>query len=180
MPNLGVHPRKIKTMKPDEMWQTPPNGMVKFNMDGFLRGNLVKMDIGDALKGDEGKLLIQFSIYVGVLDANTIEILVIKQVFQIAVALRWGNIDKVIVESDLENDVKWAIEPTTVPWDIWEVMMNMEFFKIQLNILCFMKVPRFENELADSLVKARMQRKEELLWVINEEEEKAWPLLEEL
>ncbi|EOY26243.1 Uncharacterized protein TCM_027705 [Theobroma cacao] len=115
-------------------------GMLKFNVDKDAKGNPRESGIGDAFKDDEGKMLSQCSLFVGVLDANTTKILTIKKAFQIIVAFRWGIVDKVIMENDSENVVKWAKEPSTTFWKLRTTMMRMEFFKSKLKDWSF-----FEN-----------------------------------
>ncbi|EOY23896.1 Uncharacterized protein TCM_015650 [Theobroma cacao] len=77
---------------------TSPKGMVKFNVDGALRENPGQEGIGGILREEGGKVLIQFSLSVGIIDANTAEILAIKKALQMVATSRWANTDCAGVE----------------------------------------------------------------------------------
>ncbi|EOY07821.1 Uncharacterized protein TCM_022143 [Theobroma cacao] len=95
-----------------------------------------------------------------------VEILAIKKAFQMVAASRWATTNCVIVESDSENAVKWANEPTTAPWKHKTTTMLLEFFKTQLKGWNFLKIPRAVNGAAIYLAKAIVERNDEFLWVL--------------
>lgn len=62
------------------------------------------------------------------------------------------------MESNSKNEVKWAKELVTTPWNIRAFMISMDFFETQLKSVCFMKIMRFVNDLANFLAKADVKK----------------------
>ncbi|KAK6273582.1 hypothetical protein POUND7_010665 [Theobroma cacao] len=52
-------------------------------------------------------------------------------------ACRWCSTDEVIIESDLENAVKWAKDPPAAAWRIRGILMQMELYKTKLKACNF-------------------------------------------
>lgn len=74
--------------------------------------------------------------------------------------------DKVIVESDLQNTVKWVSEATTTAWKINATLMSMEYFKSQLKNWCVVKILRSANGLVDSFAKLGCKEMKSSFWLL--------------
>ena len=76
--------------------------VLKFNVDGALRGNLGPVGIGGVLRNCKGEVLIMFSKPVGVCDSNEAEVLAILEGLQLF-SSRYGG--PLIMESDSSNAI---------------------------------------------------------------------------
>lgn len=61
----------------------------------------------------------------------------IRKALQMVAACRWCSTDEVIIESDLENAVKWAKDPPAAAWRIRGILMQMELYKTKLKACNF-------------------------------------------
>ncbi|XVF31120.1 hypothetical protein REPUB_Repub16aG0118300 [Reevesia pubescens] len=78
-----VLPCKVKRKTLATKWDAPSKCFLKFNVDGYSKGNLGPAGVGGVLRDEEGSVKILFSKAVGVVDSITTEILAIKEAFLI-------------------------------------------------------------------------------------------------
>lgn len=130
MLNMAIVPPKLKVAKVVESWYSPLRGRVKFNMDGALRSNSKEARIRGILRDKASRVLIRFSLLVGSMNVNMVEILAIRKALQIMATTRWANSNSVIVESNFKNAVKWVKELSTAPWKMKSILMQKEVYKI--------------------------------------------------
>ncbi|KAK6271152.1 hypothetical protein POUND7_008250 [Theobroma cacao] len=96
-------------------WEAPSLGWVKFNINGASVGDPRGAGIGEILRNYKGDTLMHFSNFVGVCDANYIEVLAIKEAFILFTKiLRQSNFN-LWVESDSMNVVIWVKNPAKTP-----------------------------------------------------------------
>ena len=93
-------------------WSPPPNGVLKFNVDGASRGKPGPTGIGGVLRNNKGEVLLMFSKH-GVCDSNEAEVLAVLEGIRLF-SRRYGG--PVVVESDSSNVVAWVSKPKANPW----------------------------------------------------------------
>lgn len=60
-------------------WDAPSPGMLKFNVDGAVRGKLGPAGIGGVLQDDRGVVICMSSKSIGIRDSNVAEVLAILE-----------------------------------------------------------------------------------------------------
>ncbi|KAK2653801.1 hypothetical protein Ddye_013657 [Dipteronia dyeriana] len=124
-----------------------------FNVDGSSRGSPSDAGIGGVLRDSNGKVLCLFSLFVGVEDSNSAEVMVIhKACFFIAYDQRLSG-GKISTISDSKTAISWIngkdfgnIKQVNLILDIRNILQSL----IGLSI-CFM--PWGMNSFTDSLAK---------------------------
>ena len=84
-----------------------PQGMetLKFNVDGFVRGQPGKVGIVGVLRDNRGMVVCMFSLFIGILDSNTAELLTIEK----ACSLRVSNPSLKGIFIEIVHDSKTAV-----------------------------------------------------------------------
>lgn len=80
--DASLNPQKTQQAKQIERWQEPFNGDLEFSVDAAARGNPDRVSIQRVLRDDKGSILILFSILVGVMDPNKVELMALWKVFK--------------------------------------------------------------------------------------------------
>ncbi|PWA95600.1 hypothetical protein CTI12_AA049650 [Artemisia annua] len=92
----------------NQQWRLPDVGSLKFNVDGAARGKLGSTGMGGLLRNNCGVVVAIFSIPLGVLDSNVVEVMAIKETCRMVnEKLDWSS-PGIIVESDSLNAVSWV------------------------------------------------------------------------
>ncbi|EOY03983.1 Uncharacterized protein TCM_019215 [Theobroma cacao] len=120
-----------------------------------------------ALRDPNGAIKLLFSKVVGVMDANTIELLATKETFMIFAASKWKEMNMVEIENDSSNAVTWLDNLDKSPRRLRKIILGIEELKRQIGAWEVRKVPRSVNEMVDDLAKGRVERSEDFLWVAN-------------
>ena len=63
--------------------ESPPRGLLKFNVDGATRDKPGLAGIGGVLRNDKDEVLLLFSKSVGIRDSNEVEVLAILEALRI-------------------------------------------------------------------------------------------------
>ncbi|WRX27571.1 Ribonuclease H domain - like 10 [Theobroma cacao] len=107
--NFDLDKAKIRNENKKEKmkWQPPKKGSLKFNVDGATRGMSGQATIGRVLRDEGGAIKVMFSKFIRIADANTTEVLAIREAFKIFGASKWVRSHVLIVESNSSNVVSW-------------------------------------------------------------------------
>ncbi|XVE77075.1 hypothetical protein DITRI_Ditri13aG0032800 [Diplodiscus trichospermus] len=87
----------------------------------------------------------------------------IKEALSIYFSFQWVNSHRLIIESDSSNEVKWVTNPTSVPWRLRWIVVQIENLKLQFSNWTIKHVLREANELANSLAKSGVHRLEDMV-----------------
>ncbi|XVF46753.1 hypothetical protein PTKIN_Ptkin03bG0053700 [Pterospermum kingtungense] len=80
-PNLVVVPCINKKSRTGLCWTPPPEGILKFNVDGATKGYPGPAGIEGILWASSSNVLRVFSFSVGVVDSNLTELLAVREAF---------------------------------------------------------------------------------------------------
>ncbi|XVF54365.1 hypothetical protein PTKIN_Ptkin05aG0175600 [Pterospermum kingtungense] len=139
-------------------WSCPPQGYLKFNVDGSSLGKPGPAGIGGVLRDHRGKELICFSKNIGMVDSNTAEFLAIREAFLLFTSSPWAPSCKLIIESDSLVAVKWTLAPVSVAWRMRNVSNHIENLKVLLAGWDIQHTLREANHRADMLAKEGVNR----------------------
>ncbi|KAK3210490.1 hypothetical protein Dsin_015196 [Dipteronia sinensis] len=102
-----VDHKKSEKVKVQE-WIPPADNVLKFNVDGSVKGKNGPAGIGGVLRDSRGKILCTFSSYVGIQEPNTTELLAIQKAVDMVMSKpNLGKI-RILVVSDSKVAVSWA------------------------------------------------------------------------
>ncbi|XVF84544.1 hypothetical protein PTKIN_Ptkin17bG0045500 [Pterospermum kingtungense] len=121
---------KKPTADPLLVWEKPPAGAVKFNVDGSSLGKSGPAGIGGVLRDRLGVELARISKSIGVEDSNTAELLAIREAFLIFITSPFVLDKLLIVESDSANAVNWVNFPESAPWRVQTFINHIECLKL--------------------------------------------------
>ncbi|OMO79748.1 hypothetical protein COLO4_24328 [Corchorus olitorius] len=71
---------------------------------------------------------------------------------------KWCDSHNLIVESDSENAVVWAINSSKVPWNLRNFSFHLDTLKRSVTLWSFTKIPREQSDVVDSLARAGVSR----------------------
>jgi hypothetical protein len=140
------------------VWVPPMGDELSFNVDGSARGNPRDAGIGGVLRDSSGKVLCLFSLYVGVVDSNSAEVLAIHRACQLIssnVRLASRNIALI---SDSKTAVSWIKSKDFGNFKLVNLIYDIRsFLHNSIGKSIFFK-PRGSNSFADSLAKGGSSR----------------------
>ncbi|KAK3197913.1 hypothetical protein Dsin_021328 [Dipteronia sinensis] len=136
-----------------DVWRPPQMDTFKFNVDGSTKGSSGQSGMGGVLRDSSGRVICLFSSYLGIHDANTIEILVVRKACEIC-ALRRDLINwRVVVDSDSKVVVSWvnnegfgSLKHVNTIYEIQGILRFLSNIEVIYN-------PRSSNSFADMLAK---------------------------
>ncbi|EOY14430.1 Uncharacterized protein TCM_033819 [Theobroma cacao] len=135
LPTKNLNKTKVKERTKVE-WELPQQGQMKFNVDGAARGCPRLTGIG-----------------------------AIKEAFIIFTSSRWRNDQKLVIECDSSNAVKWINQSHTAPWRMQKWLIQIERMKEKLVGWDVKHVRREANQRADSLANEGVQLQDDILRV---------------
>ncbi|KAK3199424.1 hypothetical protein Dsin_022839 [Dipteronia sinensis] len=91
-------------------WSPPAFDVLKFNVDGSVRSDPGRAGIGGVLRDSSGKVLCQFSIFLGYLDVEAAEIVAIQKAVNLCASKPSFSGRKIEVVSDSKAAVAWVNE----------------------------------------------------------------------
>lgn len=94
-------------------WSPPLPGVLKFIVNGVVRGKLGPAGIGGFLQNSRGDELVVSSKFLHLKDSNDVEVLAILGAVQIFSGSFKGQL---VVESDSLNAIIWGVQPCFKPW----------------------------------------------------------------
>ncbi|XVF30358.1 hypothetical protein REPUB_Repub16aG0050400 [Reevesia pubescens] len=165
-PNFIATPLKLRKQRMASVWEVPPPGFVKFNVDGFALGNPGPAGIGGVLCNDAGDILLMFSKPIGIEDSNIVEFLAVVEAFSIfAESCRASSLG-LIVESDSLVTVNWINSPQAIPWRLKKRCPFVTTWQSRILVWQIHHVLREKNTIADGLAKAAVSRCSPLFLVL--------------
>ncbi|OMO87312.1 hypothetical protein COLO4_20696 [Corchorus olitorius] len=142
-------------------WERPQSGYLKFNVNGSARGQLGSAGIGGVLRDDCRNIKLFFSKHIGEANLNKVELLAIKEAFLFFCALdNYNNKGLITISS---NVVHWSNNPESCPWILRRIIMQIESLKARLTSWNVLHINREQNDLADGLAKAGVERDNNLV-----------------
>lgn len=163
---MTTSPKPLK-MKLDVKWQALTNGILKFNTDSASSRNPGKARISGVLKDENGNVLFLFLFAVGIMDANIAKINALCKDLQMFVTFKWGS-QKLILENDSQNTIKWGLNPTIAPWKLRSLIIQILYLKSKIECYEIIKIPKSANEIVDSLVKSKVRKGTDFIQVMVE------------
>lgn len=108
----GCMRRVSKDRKPIVGWVKPPLGSFKFNVDRAAFGKPGPAGIGGVLHDNRGRMVLDFSEFVAIMESNEAELRPIRRALGIWSTLGNGPL---WVEGDSTNVISWASKWKTPP-----------------------------------------------------------------
>ncbi|EOY01609.1 Uncharacterized protein TCM_011459 [Theobroma cacao] len=157
---------KREKVKVQVQWKIPPNGWVKFNIDGAAKGCPGPLGIGGVLRNEKGIVKMLFSKTGGWGDANLTKMLAIREALILFMAADWCHPFDFFIETDFINAITWVLKPLSSPWSLRNLMLKIKALLSKIPRWQIIHTSRFGNELADSLAKLGVERATDLLQVL--------------
>ena len=133
----------------------PPIGSLKFNVDGFSKGNPRAAGIGGVLRDSEGRVLGSFSLSIGFKDSITAKVLAIHKATELCMKTPALYGKEIILSSDSMIAVAWingngfgSLEHYNLIYDIREWLSFLGSAFVVFN-------SRFSNTFAEHLTRQR-------------------------
>ncbi|KAJ9188985.1 hypothetical protein P3X46_000329 [Hevea brasiliensis] len=125
--------------RPAVSWSPLPSDSFKWNVDGSSIGKPGRSGICGVLRDSFGNIICLFSCFVGIIDSNAAELLVISKALEVSV--------------NLMNAVSWFHNLESAPWRFSSVANSIIECKSHLPALLVKHIPREANAFADNLAK---------------------------
>lgn len=148
---------------PNVDWVSPPLGTLKWNVDASLNSSLSLSAIGGVLRDHNGCFKCLFSSPIPCIEINSAEILAIYRACKITMSMDVLKSQKLIIESDSANAVRWCNEEQGGPWSLnfqLNYIRNARRDWLQISII---HKGRGSNMVADALAKQGLTRSDEFL-----------------
>ncbi|XP_077240356.1 uncharacterized protein LOC143881253 [Tasmannia lanceolata] len=140
--------------KVSPQWKPPPQGLLKVNFDGSSLGNPGPASIGGLCRDALGEVLWSFSGPLGVCDSNEAEV---RAMYTGIKRIDKELYDKIIVEEDSKNVIRWLLRSAAPPWRFWSFFDEIEDLTAGSSMV-FHHVRRSGNSEADSLARSGVHR----------------------
>ncbi|KAK2648314.1 hypothetical protein Ddye_015803 [Dipteronia dyeriana] len=144
-------------------WIPPPSDVLKFNVDGSVRGTAGQAGIRGVLWVNPSNILCSFSIGIGVQDLITAEILAIAKACELCISQMELTGKSIVINSDSRAAVSWInnedlgnINFSHLIYDIRNILLRLGKTTVEFS-------SRASNSLADTLAKQGSAREEDVL-----------------
>ncbi|XP_077249330.1 uncharacterized protein LOC143888817 [Tasmannia lanceolata] len=137
----------VSKVKIIQSWYPPSDGQMKLNFDGSSLGNPGESGIGGLCRNDKGEVLWAYSGPIGVADSNEAEVRAVHSGIKY---LDRSAFDKIIVERDSLNVIRWLSGEASPPWRFLPFFEEIEDL-VHGSSIVFDHVRRSANAEADSL-----------------------------
>eukprot|EP00253_Pinus_taeda_P003909 PITA_03909 len=139
-----------------DIWQPPPHGFMKCNIDGASKGNPGMAGYGGVIRYEQGFIKAIFHSHLGKATNNMANLMALEQCLEI---LRDSNLHNTIIEADSEliiNLIKKICNGLTSDkvskhWRLLQVYQLIQSHLHTMRTLSFINVRRTTNKLADIL-----------------------------
>lgn len=88
-----------KTTASKDVWQPPPHGFLKINIDRASKGNSGMVGFGGVIRDEQGCIKDTFHSHLGTATKNMVELMALEQCLEI---LMESNLHNAIIEADSE------------------------------------------------------------------------------
>ncbi|PKI34169.1 hypothetical protein CRG98_045448 [Punica granatum] len=120
-------------------WTKPPNGWLKWNVDGFSLGKPGRSGIGGILRDSYGFILCIISAPMGMKESNEAEVIALRRALQNTGSSPGADRLRLIVELDSSNAYTWVTKNKGHPWrlsaDINMILALQDRFAEPLGII---------------------------------------------
>ncbi|OMO61107.1 hypothetical protein CCACVL1_23740 [Corchorus capsularis] len=140
------------------VWEAPKPSFLKFNVDGAAKGKPGPAGIGGVLRDENGKIWMDFSKSMGIMDSNEAELCAIREAILLFSTSKWANSHALIIESDSRNVVSWVGNPDSVPWKLRRWVLHISSLIKGLTGFSISHIFREGNVEADTLAKEGVDR----------------------
>ncbi|XP_077249006.1 uncharacterized protein LOC143888448 [Tasmannia lanceolata] len=137
-----------------QKWAQPPEGFCKLNVDGASFGNPGASGFGGLLRDHDGAVKWAFSGPNGISDSSEAEV---KAAYYGILHMERTLLDKVIMEGDSSNVVRWLAGLAPPPWRFLSFFDEIADWVANSSI-SFLHIRRTANEEADALAKSGVNR----------------------
>lgn len=152
----GIDKKESMRDNVEEFWHPPPDGFLKYNIDGASKGNSGEAGFGGVLRDDTGCIISLFHGHLGKATNNMAELMALEQSLEFLIQ---NNCQNVIIEADSELVINAAKrisngtgpEKVTKQWRLTQVLHRIQAHLQELRTLRFIHVRRKANKLADIL-----------------------------
>lgn len=142
--------------KVEEFWYPPPEGFLKYNIDGASKGNSGETSFGGVLTDDIGSIISLFHGHLEKATNNMVELMALEQCLEFLIQ---NNCQNFIIEVDSKLVINAAkrISNGTGPkkvtkhWRLTQVLHKIQAHLQELRTLIFIHVWRKAKKLADIL-----------------------------
>ncbi|KAK8508958.1 hypothetical protein V6N11_035565 [Hibiscus sabdariffa] len=135
------------------VWEAPPFGFVKINVDGVMVTDGSKGGIGGILRDSTGTCLASFSLPIGPGPAVLAELEAVKQGLELFFSLSELQGSRLILESDCSTVVDWISNLTPCP-PAFVSLVHCCRVRVEANEVIIRHITRNINVDADTLAKA--------------------------
>jgi len=140
----------------EEFWHPPPEGFLKYNIDGASKGNPGEAGFGGVLRDETGRIITLFHGCLGKATNNMVELMALEQCLEFLIQ---NNCQNVIIEADSELVINAArrisngtrSEKVIKHWRLTQVLQRIQVHLQVLRTFSFIHVKRRANKLADIL-----------------------------
>lgn len=108
------------------LWYPPPTRTLKWNVDASFDPNLSHAAVGGVLRDDRGCFTCIFSNPIPCMEINSAEVFAIFRALKISIHSERVKHQKIIIESDSINVVRWCNEHRVGPWNL---NFNLNFIR---------------------------------------------------
>lgn len=152
---VDLRVNKTRTSVRSKTWNPPPEGSLKFNVNGSSIGNPSKSCIGGVLRDSTRRQRGVFSMSVGELRAFEAEV---KAVHYALLFCQVNQIHHIIVESDSALVVGWITNKEHRPWKLLNNLISIDMLIEEVDCVGVFHIFRESDHLADYLAKSGRDR----------------------
>lgn len=166
MQNFGeVRFKAVKVRNRQNEWTPPPEGVLKFNVDGSAIGAPERSGVGGILKNARRQILGVFSKAMGELWAYEAEV---KAILQALIFCKQHQLQHILIESDSTLAVGWISKQENRPWKLIQDLNLIDALCLEVDSIGIKHIYRESNPLADYLAKSGCWREHEI-WSFNDQ-----------
>jgi len=143
----------------------------KWNVDGSSLGKPGPSRIGGVLRNHHGHLLGVFSVPVGILDSNLVELRVVVKTIELSASNCLLHHKHLIIESDSANVISWMHNPHNRQWMHHKLFSSVNGLNAYFGSITYTHVFRESNYMADYMAKQGVRRSSEFVawfWIIHQ------------
>ena len=153
----------VSISKSVELWSPPPPDVIKWNVDASFDEKLDHAAVGGVLRSDKGLFMALFSSPIPKMEINSAEVFAIMRAIMISLSCDKTKNQRIIIESDSMNAVKWCLEEEGGPWNISFQLNFIRNARRKWLNLSIIHRGRESNNVADCMAKQGLRRDAEFL-----------------
>jgi len=147
-----------QTLRTGVMWSPPMTNRFKWNVDGSSSRKPGPSGIGGVLRNHHGILLGIFSLSVGILDSNVVELRTVIKAIELSASNCFLHHKHIIIEFDSANVISWMNNPNNRPWIHHKLFSSAKRLASCFDSITYTHFYRESNHMADHLAKQGVHR----------------------